>query len=98
MARISIFGIGYVGAVSAACLANDGHQVIAVDVTQARVDQINQGSSPIVEAGLQELITRNVADGRLRATTNAAQAIANSDVSLVCVGTPSAPTGAIGTT
>ena len=98
MARISIFGIGYVGAVSAACLANDGHQVIAVDVTRARVDQINQGSSPIVEAGLQELIARNVADGRLRATTSAAQAIANSDVSLVCVGTPSAPTGAIGTT
>lgn len=98
MARITIFGIGYVGAVSAACLAEDGHQVIAVDVSQARVDQINRGESPIVEAGLRELIASGVADGRLSATTDSAQAIADSDISLICVGTPSAPSGAIGTT
>ena len=98
MSRISVFGIGYVGAVSSACLADDGNTVIAVDNLQSKVDCINQGFSPIIEAGLDEVIEKAVANGSLRATTDIADAIANSDLSLICVGTPSDPSGAIGTT
>lgn len=97
MARISIFGIGYVGAVSAGCLARDGHHVIAVDNLQAKVDCISAGRSPIIEAGLDNLIAKAVDDGLLVATTDAETAIADTDVSFVCVGTPSAANGAIGT-
>jgi GDP-mannose 6-dehydrogenase len=97
MARISVFGIGYVGAVSAACLADSGNTVIAVDNLQAKVNCINEGRSPIIEAGLDDLIEKHVTSGALRATTDIADALANSDISFVCVGTPSAPDGAIGT-
>jgi GDP-mannose 6-dehydrogenase len=97
MARISVFGIGYVGAVSAACLADSGNAVVAVDNLQAKVDCINAGKSPIIEAGLDELIERHVATGAIRATTDIADALLNTDISFVCVGTPSAPDGAIGT-
>jgi GDP-mannose 6-dehydrogenase len=97
MARISVFGIGYVGAVSAGCLADNGNEVVAVDNLQAKVDCINQGRSPIIEEGLDDVIARTVLRGSLRATTDIADALANTEMSFVCVGTPSAPDGAIGT-
>jgi GDP-mannose 6-dehydrogenase len=97
MASISVFGIGYVGAVSAGCLANDGHRVVAVDNLKKKVDCINQGRSPIIEAGLDELIASAVTEGSLRATTSVDDAMASTQISFVCVGTPSDPSGAIGT-
>jgi GDP-mannose 6-dehydrogenase len=96
MTKISVFGIGYVGVVSAACLARDGHHVIAVDVDPGKVDAINAGLSPIVERGLPELIAEMVALGRLTATCDAEAAVCGTDASFVCVGTPSAPDGSIG--
>jgi GDP-mannose 6-dehydrogenase len=93
--RLSVFGIGYVGCVSAACFAKAGHDVIGVDLNQTKVDIINSGKSPIVEAGIDELIAAMVATRRLRATTNSAEAIMNSDASLVCVGTPSNANGSL---
>jgi GDP-mannose 6-dehydrogenase len=98
MARISVFGIGYVGAVSAACLANDGHQVVACDVDPEKVRAINSGRTPIVERGLGEMIEKAVAEGRLTATTDTAEAVADTDISFVCVGTPSAADGSVGLT
>lgn len=94
---ISIFGLGYVGAVSCACLAKNGHNIIGVDVSPYKVDLINNGISPIVEAGLGELISAGIEHSLLRATTDAGQAIAGSDVSFVCVGTPSKANGSLGT-
>ncbi len=96
MAGISVFGIGYVGVVSAACLARDGHSVTAVDVVQDRVDVINAGRSPIVENGLDELISDAVAAGSLTATLDAVSAVMNTDASFVCVGTPSNDDGSVG--
>ncbi|MGL3606821.1 nucleotide sugar dehydrogenase [Rhizobium sp. G187] len=98
MARISVFGIGYVGVVAAACLAKDGHEVIAVDIDPGKVDAINQGRAPIVEKGLDAIIATTVASGKLRATLDINEAIANTEVSFVCVGTPSAPDGSVGLT
>lgn len=95
MANIAVFGIGYVGVVSAACLARDGHRVIAVDVDPAKVAAINSGLSPIVEPGVTEIIAECVADGRLIATTDPELAIRQTEASFVCVGTPSAPDGSI---
>jgi GDP-mannose 6-dehydrogenase len=91
--KISIFGLGYVGAVSAACLAADGHQVLGVDPVADKVDHINRGQSPIVEAEIDELIARTVAKGMLRATQDPALAVEQTDLSFVCVGTPSQPNG-----
>ena len=79
MARISVFGIGYVGVVSAACLARDGHQVIAVDVDPAKIAAINAGLSPIVENGLDPLIRQVVDAGKLTATDDVQFAIDNTD-------------------
>jgi GDP-mannose 6-dehydrogenase len=93
--RVSVFGLGYVGCVSAASFAADGHDVIGVDVHSVKVDAINQGRSPIVEKGLEELIAEAVRRGSLRATTSAAEAVAASDVSLICVGTPSRRNGSL---
>jgi GDP-mannose 6-dehydrogenase len=98
MARVSVFGIGYVGVVSAACLANDGHDVIAVDVDPGKIRSINAGLSPIVENGLDELIAKVVKAGRLVATDDVQHAIDNTDASFICVGTPSAPDGSVGLT
>lgn len=95
MARISVFGIGYVGAVAAACLARDGHRVVAVDPDEQKVDLINRGQSPIVEKGLSGLIAKAIDADRLFATSDAAFAIAQTDVSLICVGTPSTENGAL---
>ncbi|MEV5496956.1 nucleotide sugar dehydrogenase [Nonomuraea fuscirosea] len=96
--RISVFGLGYVGCVSAACLASMGHQVVGVDVNPAKVDLINGGHAPIVEERIGELIAETTAGGALRATTDAAEAVAATELSLVCVGTPSAPNGSLSTT
>jgi GDP-mannose 6-dehydrogenase len=93
--KISIMGLGYVGAVSAGCLAEEGHEVIGVDPQQAKVDLINAGRTPIIEKDIGEMIERNVAAGRLRATTNVYDAIRHTDVSLICVGTPSKGNGHI---
>ena len=86
--RVSVFGLGYVGCVSAACLARDGHQVIGVDVSADKVAMISDGRSPIVEPGLEALVKRLVRDGRLSATSDSDAAVRDSDVALVCVGTP----------
>ena len=94
--KISVFGIGYVGVVSAACLAKDGHEVIAVDVDQGKIDAINAGNSPIVEEGIDELVREVVAAGKLTATSDTQHAIDNTDASFICVGTPSAPDGSVG--
>jgi GDP-mannose 6-dehydrogenase len=93
--RISVFGLGYVGAVSAACLARDGHDVIGVDPNPTKLDLINAGRSPIVEKGLEELMTSAVAAGRLRAIADAAAAVHATELSLVCVGTPSESNGSL---
>ena len=93
--KLSVFGIGYVGCVSAACFAKAGHEVIGVDLNPMKVAIINSGKSPIVEAGIDELIAAQVAAGQLRATTDSAEAIMNSDASLVCVGTPSNANGSL---
>jgi GDP-mannose 6-dehydrogenase len=91
--RIAIFGLGYVGCVSAACLARDGHDVIGVDVNADKVATLNTGASPIVEPGLAPMIAAARRDGRLGATVDSATAVAASELSFVCVGTPSADGG-----
>lgn len=87
--KISIFGLGYVGAVSAGCLATDGHQVIGVDPNPTKVDLINQGVTPIIEKDIGEMIAATVKSGHLRATADVRDAVLGSDMSLICVGTPS---------
>lgn len=93
--RISVFGMGYVGVVTSACMARDGLEVVGVDVNPEKVDMINRGRSPIIELGLSELLDSAVKSGRLTATTSAEEAVAQTDVSLVCVGTPSRPDGSL---
>jgi GDP-mannose 6-dehydrogenase len=93
--KISVFGLGYVGSVSAGCLAALGHEVIGVDVNPLKVEMINRGQSPVIEAEMDTLIAQGVESGRIRATTEAAEAIAASDLSLICVGTPSENNGSL---
>jgi GDP-mannose 6-dehydrogenase len=91
--RVSVFGVGYVGCVSAACLAREGHQVTGVDVDAFKVKSINDGRSPFFEPGLEELVRDMVSTGRLRATVDHSDAVRNSDMALICVGTPTNPDG-----
>jgi GDP-mannose 6-dehydrogenase len=91
--RVSIFGLGYVGTVSAGCLAHDGHEVIGVDPLPTKVDLINRGQSPIIEAEIGEIVAETVRMGGLRATSDPVEAIRGTELSFVCVGTPSQPNG-----
>jgi len=93
--KVSIFGLGYVGTVTAACLAKHGHNVIGVDTNEFKVDCLIKGLSPIVEPGIDTLLRSALEDGRLSATNNAKAAVMESDVSLVCVGTPSNTNGSL---
>ena len=91
--NISIFGLGYVGCVSLACLARDGHEVIGVDVDRTKLELIAAGKTPVVEEGMVELVAAAAASGRMRVTDDVRDAVANTEISLVCVGTPSAANG-----
>src|SRR5689334_503229 len=93
--KLSVFGIGYVGCVSAGCFAKEGHTVIAVDVNPTKVGIINEGRSPIVEPGIAEVIAEAVAGGRLSATTDSSEAVRQSEMSLICVGTPGKSNGSL---
>ena len=93
--KISVFGMGYVGVVAAGCLAEDGHQVVGVDPNPTKVDLINRGVTPIVEKDIGEIVERNVAAGRLGASADVRAAVLGSDLSLICVGTPSQLNGAL---
>lgn len=93
--KISVFGLGYVGCVTAACMARDGHSVIGVDINPIKVDQLNKGQSPIVEPGLDEIVDRVVKSGHLKAGLDSLAAVQVSDVCLVCVGTPSNENGSL---
>ena len=93
--RISVLGIGYVGAVSCGCLASFGHEVVGVDVSADKVAMLARGQSPIVEDEIDHLIADGVAAGRLRATADIADAVANTEVSFISVGTPSGPDGSV---
>ena len=91
--KISVFGLGYVGTVSAGCLAADGHEVVGVDPLPTKVDLINRGQSPIIEADIGEIIAATAKAGRLRAISDPVEAIRETELSFVCVGTPSQPNG-----
>jgi GDP-mannose 6-dehydrogenase len=93
--NISVYGLGYVGCVSAACLAHLGHNVTGVDLSEEKVTQVNKGKSPLVEADLDDMIRSLVTAGRLRATTDSDEAIRNTEISLICVGTPSNGNGSL---
>lgn len=95
--RIAVFGLGYVGVVTAGCLSNDGHRIIGVDVAEEKVVALNNGTSPVVEAEIGELIKQGRDCGRLTATTDAVSAVRQSDICIVCVGTPSERNGALST-
>lgn len=91
--KVSVFGLGYVGTVSAGCLAQSGHEVVGVDPVATKVDLINQGQSPIIEADINEIIASAVKSGSIRATQDSTQAILDTAISFICVGTPSQANG-----
>jgi GDP-mannose 6-dehydrogenase len=91
--KVAVIGLGYVGTVTAACLASSGHDVWGVDVDAAKVEEISGGRSPVSEPRLEPIVAQAVADGTLHATTSCAQAVDRADISLVCVGTPSTARG-----
>ena len=93
--KIAVFGLGYVGSVSAACLAEAGHTITGVDVDPVKLDLIRQGHSPVTEPDLDESLGRGVASGRITVTSDTRKAVTSSDLSLVCVGTPSRRNGSL---
>jgi GDP-mannose 6-dehydrogenase len=93
--KVSVFGLGYVGAVTAACLAEQGHEVIGVDVSPLKVEQLNGGHAPVIEPQLDELVKEGVRSRRLVATRDASRAVVETDLSLLCVGTPSNGNGSL---
>ncbi|MEM1109244.1 MAG: nucleotide sugar dehydrogenase [Planctomycetota bacterium] len=95
--KVSIFGLGYVGAVTAGCLVRNGHTVVGVDPNKEKLEFIRAGKAPILEEGVEDLMAEAASSGRLTVTDDCAEAVAATDISLVCVGTPSAPDGSLGT-
>ncbi len=95
MTTVAVFGLGYVGAVTTAALADAGHSVIGVDTNDTKVSMIEAGQSPVVEPGLEDLLSRGVAGGRIKATTDAEWAASSAEVILICVGTPSLRNGGL---
>ena len=93
--KISIFGLGYVGCVTAACLAKEGHTVIGVDIDKIKLDALIHKKSPIIEKGLEPIIDQVVSNGTLKVTSDHTEAVLTSDVSMICVGTPSHENGSI---
>jgi GDP-mannose 6-dehydrogenase len=93
--KISVFGLGYVGTVCAACMADRGHSIIGVDKSETKVKLVQSGRSPIIERDIDDLVKRMTDAGRLRATISTAEAIASSDLSIICVGTPSRSNGGL---
>src|SRR2546426_647540 len=93
--RVAVFGLGYVGSVSAACLADMEHSVIGVDVNREKLAAVRRGVPPVTEPGLDALLSGVVASGRLQATQDGVEAVGESEVSLICVGTPGAPNGSL---
>src|SRR5439155_5496532 len=93
--RISIFGLGYVGSVSAACLAQDGHTAIGVDVNPQKMALVAKGRPPVIESGLDQLVRQVVRSGRLGVCPDGEAAVRDSEVSLICVGTPSNGNGSL---
>src|ERR1700685_2231740 len=91
--KISVFGLGYVGTVCSACLADCGHEVVGIEKSEIKVGLVQSGRSPIVERDIDELVQRNAAAGRLTATLDANYAVATTDMSIICVGTPSRSDG-----
>src|SRR5215510_10718395 len=94
--QIAVLGLGYVGCVTAACLAHIGHRVVGVDRDQFKVDSVRAGSAPFFEPGLERLVRDNVNAGRLTASVSLSEALADADVALICVGTPSEKNGNLG--
>lgn len=94
--RVAVLGLGYVGSVTAACLAHIGHRVTGVDRDQHKVDCIHAGRAPFYEPGLEDLIREGHGSGRLSATTSLVSALEQADIALICVGTPSEPSGNLG--
>ena len=92
--NIAVVGTGYVGLVSGTCFAESGNEVICVDIDAARIEQLKAGQVPIYEPGLEELVRRNIKEGRLSFTTDLKEAVAQSMVSFIAVGTPMSPSGA----
>jgi GDP-mannose 6-dehydrogenase len=93
--KISVFGLGYVGVVCAACLADDGHSVLGVEPNPVKVDLVNSGRAPVIEHGLGHLVSTAVERGNLRATTDCVEAVLETDLALLCVGTPSRANGSL---
>src|SRR5437867_4664878 len=94
--RVNVFGLGYVGSVTAACLAKAGHEVIGVDIDEEKLAMVNAGASPVVEPGLGALVAEVVAAGRLRATISTPEAVKSAAIGLICVGTPGRASGQLG--
>ncbi len=95
--KVAVFGLGYVGCVSAAGFASRGHDVVGIDLNSAKVGLVQDGKTPVLEPGLADLVAKSVVDGRLRATSDGAAAVADADLSLICVGTPSSDNGSLST-
>src|SRR6187455_184967 len=93
--KVSIFGLGYVGCVTAGCLANEGHEVVGVDVVASKVEKLAAGLPTVVETGLERLIADAHQQGRMTATTDGIKAVLNTDASIICVGTPTGPDGSL---
>ena len=93
--KISIFGMGYVGCVSAACFADNGHSVVGVDINPLKVDMINKGQTPIIEKDINEIISDVVEKGSFSATSDTKKAISETDAAFICVGTPSEKNGSL---